>query len=259
MDSHAQAFLTATGIVDGTISSAINNLCIYLKKWGLFDKMVGLYPMVGGIADTHKYNLVNPADTDAAKRLTFAGGWTHSSTGALPNGTTGYADTHIDISQDVPMYNLHLAYYSRTTSIGADDYVIMGVGPQPLYIDLYFNSFIYVSVAGISGAYTTNIGSVTDYSGLLGLNSSNPLGYKTYRNTTAIGTNVQSRYAYWPVADPSNPRSLYLGAHNNNGTAQLFSAMQCAFASVGHGLSDTEWKILNNAVLTFEIALSRNV
>jgi hypothetical protein len=73
IDPDAQAFLTATGITDPTITSAIDTLVLDLKAASLWTKMKALYPFVGGTSTTHKYNLVDPADTDAAFRLTFNG------------------------------------------------------------------------------------------------------------------------------------------------------------------------------------------
>ena len=54
--------------------------------------MKALYPFVGGTATSHKFNLKDPRDLDAAFRLQFNGGWTHNSNGVTPNGTNGYAD-----------------------------------------------------------------------------------------------------------------------------------------------------------------------
>jgi len=84
-DADAQAFVTSANIVDQVEATAINNLVIGLKADSLWTKMQAIYPFVGGTATTHKFNLKNPLDTDAAFRLVFNGGWTHSSTGATPN------------------------------------------------------------------------------------------------------------------------------------------------------------------------------
>lgn len=258
MDSHAQAFITAAGISNGTIESAIDNLCIYLKKWGLWDKMIGLYPFVGGSAATHKFNLKDAQDTNSAKRLLFSGGWTHSANGALPNGSTGYADTFIDLAQDVPQYNLHFSYYSRTNVIGSDDYVIMGVGNPPMYIDLYFNNRLFVAV-GTSPGNTTVVNPMSGFNGLIIFSSINPQGYKIYRNRNIVGSNSDDRYVYFPFADPSSPKTVYIGAFNSQGTPNYFCNMECAFASIGHGLNEDECQLLNNAVDQFQTTLSRNV
>ena len=77
VDPDAQAFLTAAAITDPTITSAIDTLVVQLKADSIWSKMKALYPFVGGTASTHKYNLKNPLDTDAAFRLVFNGGWTH--------------------------------------------------------------------------------------------------------------------------------------------------------------------------------------
>ena len=75
-------FLSAAGITDATITNAICTLVKDLKDAGIYSKFKALYPIVGGTATTHKYNLIDPQDTDAAFRLQFNGGWVHSSNGA---------------------------------------------------------------------------------------------------------------------------------------------------------------------------------
>lgn len=112
--SEAAAFITATGITDTIQINAIRELVNNLKGFGLWSKIKAVYPMIGGSAITHKYNLKDPRDLDAAFRLVFNGGWIHSSTGAKPNGTTGYADTKLIPSVQLSLYNAHLSYYSRT-------------------------------------------------------------------------------------------------------------------------------------------------
>jgi hypothetical protein len=56
---------------------------------------------------------------------------------------------------------------------------------------------------------------------------------------------------------PTN--NLYLGAWNENGTAAKFSDRQCAFASIGDGLTDTQASDFYTAVQAFQTTLSRNV
>jgi hypothetical protein len=92
-DPDAQAFITAAAITDVTQQGAINTLVLALKGYSIWTKFKAIYPIVGGTASQHKYNLKDPRDLDAAFRLVFNGGWTHSSTGAQPNGVNGYADT----------------------------------------------------------------------------------------------------------------------------------------------------------------------
>lgn len=98
-DPDVVAFISAAGIADATQKAAITTLVADMKSHGLWSKMYAIWPMVGGNAAAHKFNLKDPRDLDAAFRLSFFGGWTHSSTGAKPDGSgggvgTAYADTH---------------------------------------------------------------------------------------------------------------------------------------------------------------------
>ena len=69
VDADAQAFITAAGITDSTQQSAIDTLVKQLKGYGIWSKMKAVYPFVGGTATTHKYNLKDPRDLNAAFRL----------------------------------------------------------------------------------------------------------------------------------------------------------------------------------------------
>jgi hypothetical protein len=112
-DYDALNFVNAALISNETQQIAINTLTTDLKNAGLWSKMKAIYPFVGGTASTHRWNLKDPRNVDAAFRLTFSGGWTHSSTGADPNGTNASADTFIRPSSHLNLYNTHLSYYSR--------------------------------------------------------------------------------------------------------------------------------------------------
>ena len=90
LDPDAQAFITAAAITDATQITAVNQLVLDVKGYGLWNKLIALYPCVGGTDFIHKFNLKNPVDTDLGFRIEFNGGWTHSSTGILPNGVTAW-------------------------------------------------------------------------------------------------------------------------------------------------------------------------
>lgn len=109
-DADAQAFVTNAGIVDQVEADAVNNLVIGLKADGLWSKMKALYPFVGGTASSHKFNLKDPRHLDAAFRLVFNGGWTHSATGAKPNGTNAFAESYFTPNTEMGT-NQQIAYY----------------------------------------------------------------------------------------------------------------------------------------------------
>jgi hypothetical protein len=67
-DVDALAFIAAASITDSTQQSAIDTLVKSLKSANIWTKMKALYPFVGGTATTHKFNLKDPRDLDAAYR-----------------------------------------------------------------------------------------------------------------------------------------------------------------------------------------------
>ena len=244
-DSDAQAFLNAAVITDTTQASAVNTLVTGLKADGLWTKMAAIYPMVGGTATAHSYNLKNTA----AYQLTFNGGWTHSSTGALPNGTNAYADTSFNVNTYKD--NNHLSYYIRTNldEVRVDAGLIGSIGQ-------YFDVESRISNVGYFGNHIAAVNvnfAVTDSRGLwLNTRTTSTL-QKVYKNGTSQGSNTAS-------GTTAINGNIYLGARNVVGTgANLYSTKQTAFASIGDGLDDTDAANLYTRVQTYQTALSRNV
>ena len=248
-DADAQAFLNAAVITDTTQASAINTLVTGLKADGLWTKMKAIYPFVGGTATTHKYNLKDPQDTDAAFRLVFSGGWTHSSTGATPNGTNGYADSKF-IPGSTYQNDNHMSIYLRSNvnEITVDIGVIDSLG-QAFDIESriagtgYFQNHrtsSYVSFA------------VSDSRGQW-LNTRTSSALQTvYKNGTSQATDTNS-------GTNQINYSVYLGSRNLQGSTNTFSSKEIAFASLGTSLNGTEAANLYTRVQTYQTALSRNV
>jgi hypothetical protein len=203
------------------------------------------------ISNQFKYNLINPVDSDAAFRLVFNGGWTHSSTGATPNGTNGYADTKLNDTSLTPNSS-HISYYSRT-NISANTYD-MGLynGTKGIWFALrnsdFFTGGIFQAGTSLEAA-VINLNSTGYYVG--GKNGNTTV--KFYKN----GANVVSIAKADTTATNT---SIYLASLNQNGTPSFgFSTKQTAFASIGDGLTDTEASNLNTRVQAYQTALSRQV
>lgn len=253
-DADAVAFLAATGITDSTITSAICTLVTSMKANGTWAKMSAIYPMVGGTAATHKFNLKNPLDTNAAFRLSFSGGWTHSANGALPNGTNAYADTFLIPSTTLTLLNTHLSFYSRTSAIGNNQRDIAA------FVSNNVPSFSLGTNTGVLLSdhywFTTNRMSRTipNAQGLMLTSRTNDTTHKSYRNGVQLGaTDTVSN------AGKTMPNiSLFLGAANVIGVSS-YSAKQYAFASIGSGLTDGEATALYTAVQAMQTTLSRQV
>src|SRR5258708_28075937 len=82
-DADALKFIDSTGINDSNQKNAINIFVTQLKDSLLWPKFMAIYPMVGGTANTTKWNLKDPRDLDAAYRLTFYGTPAYAPTGVL--------------------------------------------------------------------------------------------------------------------------------------------------------------------------------
>jgi hypothetical protein len=253
-DADANAFLTAAGITDATITSAICTLVTSMKADGTWAKCSAIYPMVGGTATTHKFNLKNPADTNAAFRLSFVGGWTHSANGALPNGTNAYANTFLTPSTTLTLLNTHLSFYSRTSAIGNNQRDIAAyVGGTTPSFSIGTNTGVLISD---HYWFTTNriSRSIPNAQGLMLTSRTNDTTHKAFRNGVQLGaTDTVSN------AGKTMPNiSLFLGAANGS-PISAYSNKQYAFASIGSGLTDAEAAALYTAVQAFNTTLSRQV
>ena len=253
----ATAFLTATGITDPTISAAVNTLVADMKSAGIYSKMVAVYPFVGGTATTHKYNLINPVDTNAGYRLTFSN-MSHSSDGILITNvgtTSGGAYTHIRIDTVLSQNDVHYSTY---------------IGTNPTPIDL--NSHDMGAISGGNGMQFAL------------RNSINEMSVKMMDNIVSRPVTVTDSRAFWiasrtlstsykfqknndaPITVSANsltpPTNEYLTV-GALGTAETVSTRQTnrqiRFASVGDGLSDTEMDDFYTAVQAFQTTLGRQV
>lgn len=246
-DADAQAFITAAGITDSTQKSAIETLVTDLKTYGIWTKMKALYPFVGGTATTHKYNLKDPQDTNAAYRLTFAGGWTHASTGALPNGTNAYADAYITNSA-MSYTSTHLSVYSRTNAVTTGVSIGNSTNQYCLMYLRYTGDNFY---SGINSPSYMNA-TITDSRGHFLATRRGNTDSEAYRNGVSIATST--------TAMANDNTTMYLGAgyRQNVGTIG-YDNRELAFASIGDGLNDTEAANFYTAVQAFQTTLGRNV
>ena len=247
----AAAFLAAAGITDPTITAAINTLVNDLVGYGIWTKMKAIYPFVGGTAVTHKFNLKDPRDLDAAFRLVFFGGWTHSANGALPNGSNAYANTYFNQFISGQQNSAHISYYSRTTSNGTE----IEIGSTTS--GFANGSLIEIRTSGVTFFKINTISSYLSYT------DPNAKGFYVANRTLSNLTNawkngIKEASGTTASTTPAN-NNLYLGAANNSGVAQFFTTKECAFSSIGDGLSDTEAANYYTAVQAFQTTLNRQV
>lgn len=250
-DVDALAFITAASITDNTQKTAINTLVTDLKTYNIWTKMKAIYPFVGGTASSHKWNLKDPRDLDIAYRLVFSGGWTHSSTGALPNGSNTYADTKFKINSP----SIAIGTYIRTDTAAAN-MSEMGVFDNP------YNN--------------TNIGAKwSDGNTYSFINISSGTGQTPYVNNNSQGFYIANRYSStllntWKngVKKTTNTElyqsiglsiNLLIAAYNGSNVISNFSDRQTALSFISDGLTDTEVSNFYIAVQNFNTTLNRQV
>ena len=249
-DADAQAFFTASGLTGTTNLTAINNLVVALKGFGIWTKMKAIYPFVGGTAALHKWNLKDPQDTNAAFRLVFSGGMTHSSTGIAFGGVNGFANTFLTPSPNLTLNSTHLSYYSRTN-----------VNLTQVEIGCFDNTGAYTIIE----ARTANISYfLTNTSNIAGVADTNSAAFYIGNRTGSFVTNgFRNNVKIFNPTTASTFRpvnNIYIGAANNaSSVAQYFTTKECAFASIGDGLTDSEAANFYTAVQAYNTTLSRQV
>jgi hypothetical protein len=246
-DSDAQAFIIVAGLTDNTQKSAVNTLVLNLKGYGIWTKMKAVYPIVGGTASTHKFNLINPLDTNAAFRLSFSTGWTHSSTGMTPSNA--YANTFLSHNAVLTQNSWAASIYSRTNRAGSGGVsfgVVQAAGYSLIYPRSTANQF-YAIVNALTDAGVN----VTDSIGFMQIKRDSSTSIKLVKNT-----NINS---FTSNSTSNNTIPFYLGARNQDSTASSYDNCELSFASIGDGLTDTEASNLYTAVQTFQTTLGRQV
>lgn len=233
---------------------ALNNLVVGLVVNGIWDKCNAIYPFIGGTAATNKFNLKDPRDVNAAFRLNFVGGWTHTANGSQGNGTTGYADTFLTPSTTLTLNDTHLSIYSRTSTVtnfqrdiaaffsGTNPCMSIGTSTGAIIADQYdFNQRLSVSISSAQGFFHANRSTSTMHK--MYINGKNS-GNTTTTNTQTLTT-----------------INLYLAAANQTPSLPptAFSNKQYAFASIGASLTDAQAHNYYVLVQRFQTALGRQV
>jgi hypothetical protein len=250
IDVDAQAFFNRVAIAGGTLSSlertAVNQLVLDLKTAGIWSSMKAIYPFVGASAAACAQNLKSSSFTGS-----FSSGWTFASTGVTGNGTSAYMNTTITPNQ-MAQNSIHLSIYNRTNSAG--NFVDMGC-----------------SSASNNGIDAQIVSRFTGNLNISILNSTIPLSFvQNSSNSLQIATrNSSNNFNCFDKTNktivtktsttPTN-LNIYIGARNiNNLSVDFPTNRECAFASIGDGLTDTQAGNFYNAVQTFNTTLSRQV
>ena len=257
-DTDALSFITAAAITDNTQKTAINTLVTDLKTYNIWTKMKALYPFVGGTASTHKWNLKDPRDLDAAFRLTFNGGWSHSSNGITGNALNTYARTYF-VDTNLSINSSSYSIYNRTNTSQSGQTVDFGyLKLNSSYISNLFSvNYSPVGYGGRVQSFTTTNATRTDYRGYYNGNRNNSADFNFHVNGVKTITGTESTSGKLLTG-----YEFYLGCLYIDGSIPAtanYSTNNYAFAHISDGLTDTEASNLYTAVQTFNTTLSRQV
>lgn len=250
-DPDAQAFFdrvtTAGGTLTTTEQNATNQLVLDMKSAGVWTAMKAIYPMVGASAAACAQNLKSSSFTGS-----FTSGWTFASTGVTPNGVSAYFDTTLSPSGSLSLNSVNMSFYCRS-NVAAGSQVDIGS------IETLGKLYSYLNDGGSTYFRINHVTSESNIS-VGGSSQKNYIFNRTTSTTESVFLNsTKTSFSKTTSAIPTAP--IYIGAANDVifGGARFFSTKQCAFASIGDGLTDTQASNFYTAVQAFQTTLSRNV
>ena len=218
--------------------------------------MKALYPFVGGTASSHKFNLMDPRDLDAAYRLVFTGGWTHSATGAKPNGTNAWADTKLTPSAVQTLNSNGMGMYLGTLNTAtATDPIHMGVTQTASQSSMLLvnkgNTNIFARLNGTAVASST-----INALGLISSHKTSSTLTTLYKNSTNVGSGNSGgtlptvRIAFGNVSAHASVFALYGSGWTNS---------EHRLTYISDGLDSTDMTNFYTAIQAYQTTLGRNV
>jgi hypothetical protein len=243
-DGDAQAFFNRVTAAGGTLSLteifAVNQLVLDFKSAGIWTAMKAIYPMVGASAAACAQNLKSSSFTG-----TFLGGWTFASSGATPNGTSGYMRTGIIPSASLSLNSAHLSSYINFTL--STNQFLMGSSNGA-------TQAIYIANYGFAAVNNGNEGatSVLNQLGLFTNSRTASNAFSQLKNGSALNN-------FTTTSTGLNGQEIYVGSYNFGGTLINPSVSKTAFSSIGDGLTNAQVATMYTSIQTFQTSLSRQV
>lgn len=249
-DADAQLFIDAVATLTVPEEIAINNLVVGLKGNGTWTKHLAIYPLIGGTAAEHKWNLKDPRDLDAAFRLTFNGTVTHNANGiTFAAASTSFADTHLVPSNEMVLNDFSLGMYSKTVQgIGID---FSSEANYPHRISMFVRWNGTSEFDGHNDSSSRIAYSTTDTQAYFSQSRVSSSDHRAFRD----GVQVSTTQTGSPGTTLST-NSFYVGKYRrtNNG---LYSNKNYAFLAIGTGLTPTEALDDYNTIQAYQTELSR--
>lgn len=241
-------FISANGVTSKTTINALNTCFVEQRAAGILSAHIAQYFLFLGSATATKFNAMNPADTDAAFRITWNGGVSYATTGATGNASTGYGDTNIVPNTNLSLNNVSMGIYIRN-NIANSGYCDMGVGAaNSLYIYSRFTSGNTLSY-GANETFGTNTYTPNyDSSGFYSVSRGSATLRKVFKN----GIRLQEFNTSSSALSTGEINIMRIGS-----AATDYSAREYAYAFVGTSLTEaqeaTRYAIIQRLMTTLGI------
>jgi hypothetical protein len=256
-DADAQAFFDRVTAAGGTLTTteknATNTLVVQMKADGTWTPMKAIYPMVGASAAACAQNLKSSSFTG-----TFTSGWTFASTGVTPNGVSAYMNTSLTPSSTLSVNSTHVSFYNRSNNIPTSSFAcsmgssVASSNNLALVIKRLNDNLRYTTI--YDDAFLASLTSTTNIQGFWVGNKQSQTSLKLIQSNTTIATNTSNN------TSTSLPNiSIYLSSLNGVAVNLVADNKECAFASIGDGLTDPQASNFYTAVQAFQTTLSRAI
>lgn len=231
---------TAQQITGNGFYMAIDTFVKSLKTEGIFSKLKAVYPLIGGNASAHSWNLRDITQF----KMDWYGAGAHTKTGFKGDGISAYGDTNFNQLNNSQLNNESFGFYNRTNT--SENSIPMGINAQ-------HDTYIYANLNGVSySRIQSNINNIS-------FSVSDALGfYQTSVSGSCIASKNNVFYTGSGGQSLSN-YSFYIGARNSAGNPELFASSELSYAFMGEGLTESELTSHLNAVQQLQIDLGRAV
>ncbi len=217
-----------------------------------WDKFLAVYPIIGGDATAHSFNLIDPAEF----QITWSGTLVHNSNGVTGDGATGYGNTgFVPSAEGVGAGSFSAGtYFSANPS--AANAVFSGA------TDVGFNPILSLQVVDGTGVQIAYAYLDNDLSDVVQAVAAVP-----FRSMSATSTTSLKVYGNGiPLNSTANARSggnppffLPLMASNNIGVIGNYCDGTCALSFIGNGLTDSEMLSAYSVIQQYQTILGRQV
>ena len=238
-DPNADAFILAAGITADIQKAATTRLVKDLKAINAiqpnfvnFDNPATsiirvFYPLLGSTANSCKFNLLNPLDSDAANRIVFDNGFTFNAEG-IKGGTNLKADTKLNFN-NFKYNDFTLGYYHPTSTKEVALMHTSGFNISSSYIANRFSGYNFNLLNSNGGSAVDKKKYILTHNGLISINLKTDIDLMFYDKSM-----INQIY---PSSAALANANIWIGSWNSGGSAAFGDIDPISLFYAGKGIS----------------------